>query len=475
MQAREIYQSMMKSYGKRAMNNYFIIACYLLLLSACAPTYQTYKAAPLDTQEATTTYHTRTIDAAALKNGLQKQGFATPTWPKSTWDLESLVAVGEFYSLDLQIESAKVSVAEAAEITAGQKLNPEINLSSEHHSEHDGGISPWTLGVLFSWVYQDPKKHQTRVAYAQAVTEMTKLNVAQVKWQIRDRIVDSYLNTLVAIHQRQFITDEITLLESALTILERSFSLGQISEFEVSSTRLALQQANLSLNNIEQAQTEARTQLALAVGLPADALLTVHLDEHSFSQLPDINVANLSLDYLQAHAVKERPDLKKALAEYWVAEADLHKEIAKQSPDFTFSPGFIFDQNDNIWALASNFILPINDVYSGPIAEAKARRALKGKEILALQTSLLQHVHQAHIMYKSALKSLAYSDTLLDTATEQQKSLQRQYKLGFTDSLKLIWQQRESLYIQRARYLLEVSAWREFARLEDAAMTRLNK
>ena len=474
MQAQVTSQNKMKNYGKRVMNNRFFLTFLLLLLSACAPTYHEYSPAPLNTTQATKNYETQDINAPALNAWLKEQGQPADEWPKPIWDIENLVLAGEFFSTALQVESAKVAVAQASEITADQKLNPEIAISSEYHSDRDSGISPWTLGAIFSWVYEDPKKHQTRVTYAQAVTEMTKLTAAEVKWQIRDNIIDSYLDVLMAIHQRNMLVEETSILQSALNILERSLSLGQISEFEVSSTRLALQQSHLAISEIERVQTAARTQLALAVGLPANAMLNTSLDSRFIAQLPNIDTDKLALNNLQAHAVIERPDIQRALAEYVVAEADLHREVAKQYPDLTFSPGFIFDQSDNIWALANSFILPINDVYSGPIGEAEARRTLKAQEVLALQSSILQQIHQARIMYQSALKSLKNSDNLLDAVATQQATLQRQYDLGFTDSLKLIWHQREVLVMQRSRYLLEVTAWREFARLEDATMTRLN-
>lgn len=450
--------------------------CLLLLpifvLSACAE-HQAYTPEPL-AQTAAATYQSRDLSVPALHAWLVEHDVQTPNWPRKTWNINSLASAGEFFSSALAIAAANVAVAESAEITAAQKLNPNLELSSEYHSEKDSGQSPWSLGAMFSWVYEQPEKRQTRVDYAQAITAVATLKSAEIKWQIRDKVADSYLNVLVAMQQQAMLQEESTVLQAALNILERSLALGQISDFELSTTRLALQQSQLAQNTQEVAQLKARTQLAVAVGLQADGLQSIVLDTADFTQLPNLAAADLALENLQKQALISRPDIRRILAKYAVAEADVHREIAKQHPDLTLSPGFIFDQNDNIWALARKFVLPINDVYAGPISEAEARRALKAQEVLALQTRVLQQVHQARIIYQTQFTALHEVDNMITTLKTQHGKLQRQYELGAIDNLSLIHSQLELLTIQRSRYDLEVLAWQAFAGLEDAMMSTLN-
>lgn len=455
------------------MNKFSILLLPILSLSACAE-YRVYAPEPVDKTEALHNYQSQDIDAITLRDWLAEKGMQSKTWPRTSWDIESLVLVGEFYSTELAVEKEKVNVAEAAELTASQKRNPEIGLTSEYHSDREGGISPWTLGAMFSWVYEKPEKVQTRVDYAKAVTEVAKLSAAEIKWQIRDGVVDPYQDTLVAMTKQNLLLAETVVLQSGLDVVTRSLELGQSSEFELSSIRLELQESRLASNALTAMHIEARTELALAVGLPADAMQDVNLEMAYFSQLPSLDASKLALGALQTRALTERPDIRRALAEYVVSEADLHREIAKQYPDLTLSPGFIFDQSDNVWALASNFILPLNNVYVGPIGEAEARRSLQAQKILALQTTVLQQVHQARIIYQTRVESLQDADKLITELETRQATLQRQYDLGYTDRLTLIRHELELLKTQYSRYLLEVSAWQAFARLEDAMMSKLN-
>ena len=464
----------MKNCGKRVMNKLFALLSVLLLLSSCAE-YQIYEELPIDVEQTTRDYRSQDLHSPEVKSWLEESNQDVSVWPKPRWDLESLVLVGQFFSKDLDVAKAKVNVAEAGEITAGQKLNPELELSTEHHNDQFDGVSPWTFGSIFSWVYQRPEKRQTRIDYAKAVTEVARLKEFEIRWQIRDRIMDNYLDTMAAIRKKEMLLVEKETVQEALDLLERSLELGQVSDFEINSTRLEMQRLMLSLSEVEADQIRARTRLALATGLAADGLDAVDLDDQYFIQLPDLDSIDLELDLLQVRALVERPDVLGVLSEYVVAEADLHREIENQYPDIKLSPGFIFDQDDNIWALAGAWALPINAINEGPIAEAEARRELRAQEFLAFQKEVLGQIHETRIRYRSALDTLQEADALIRDLEDRDVKIQKQYDHGYTDRLSVIRSQLEILTARRSHFLLELNAWREFAGMEDAAMRTLSE
>jgi len=464
--------SKMKSCGKRVMNKLFLFLLFVLLLPSCSE-YQTYTPAPIDIEQTTREYRTLDIKSSEVRNWLEESDQDVSVWPKAQWDVESLVLVGQHLNVDLEAAKAKIKVAEAGEITAGQKLNPKLEVSTEHHSDQFDGVSPWTFGTIFSWVYQRPEKRQIRIDYAKAVTEVARLKEFEIKWQIRDRIMDNYLDTMAAIRKKEMLLVERETVQDALDLLERSLELGQVSDFEINSTRLEMQRLMLALSKINTDQIRARTQLALATSLQANGLDDVDLDNRYFAQLPDLNSIDLELDLLQVRALVERPDVLGVLSEYVVAEAGLHREIQNQYPDIKLSPGFIFDQDDNLWTLAGAWALPINAINEGPIAEAEARRKVKAQEFLSFQKLVLGQVHETRIRYRSALETLHEADALIRDLEDRDVKIQKQYDLGYTDRLTVIRNRLEILMAQRSRFLLELNAWREFAGMEDAAMRRL--
>ena len=441
-------------------------------IGGCAK-YQTYEPAPLDTEQVFKEYKFTDINGSEIRNWLLEQGLDVTQWPKTEWDIESLIALGKLFSGELAVANANFKVAEAQEISAGHKLNPEIELSSDHHSEHSDGISPWTLGSIFSWVYERPEKRQTRINHAKAVTEAARLEQFEIEWQIRNAVTASYLDTIAAIQKQKMLLEEMAIMQQGLEVLDRQLELGQSSDFEISTSRLELQRLRLMISEVRSEQIRVRSRLALISGLGAAKLDKVNLDEDNFSQLPDIDTLDFELDVLQARALIERPDVIRTLSEYVVAEADLHREIENQYPDITLSPGFIFDQGDNLWVLAGSWALPINDRNQGPIAEAEARREVKEQVFLAFQNEVLGQVHQAHLGYQTALNTLAEADSLLKELDGRGEKLQKQYDLGYTNRLVIIRNHLEIMTARRARYLLEIAAWREFGTLEDALMSKL--
>ncbi len=460
------------------MANRIIGICKLLLLcgflAACAE-YQLYEPAPIDIEETTRIYREIDLDSEPLKTLLGSSGHDVSDWPKHQWDLEELVTVAEYYHSELAISKVKLKLAKAKEVSAGQKNNPQLAFSTEHHSDHTEGKSPWSFGTIFSWVYERPEKRQTRIDHATAITEVARLEQFEILWTIRDDVTDNYLDTISAINQQTMLLEEKSVLEQGIDLLQRRIEFGQASEFEISSLRLERQRLTLSLSELEADEVRARSRLALATGLPADALQATDLKQDYFHKLPILSSADLELGLLQTRALIERPDLLRSLSTYVVAEADLHLQIEKQYPDITLSPGFIFDQGDNVWAMASAWVLPIKAKNTGGIAEAEARRMLKAQQFLAFQKRVLSQVHYARISYQAALKTLAEADLLINDLDVRNQKLQRQFDLGYTDRLALIRSQLETLTVRRSRYLLKLTAWREFESLEDALMSRLIK
>src|SRR5207247_440972 len=119
--------------------------------------------------------------------------------------------------------------------------------------------------------------------------------------------------------------------------------------------------------------TEARAKLAAAVGIPAGAL------EHAALCLQDLRApqppAPSAAEELRRRALRERPDVLAALADYASTEAELRGELAKQYPDLQLGPEFAWDQGQARWSLGVSLTLPLFNRHRGPIAEAETRRA----------------------------------------------------------------------------------------------------
>lgn len=88
-----------------------------------------------------------------------------------------------------------------------------------------------------------------------------------------------------------------------------------------------------------------------------------------------IDARSLSTKTIRQHALTNRTDILRALADYAASQSALQLEVARQYPDVRLGPGYTFEVGEHRWSLiGAALTLPIFNQNQGPIAEAEARR-----------------------------------------------------------------------------------------------------
>ena len=159
-------------------------------------------------------------------------------------------------------------------------------------------------------------------------------------------------------------------------------------------------------------------------------------------------------------------DIRVKLAEYNAFEARLKQEIIKQYPDLNLSPGFIFDQGDNIWALGAAWVLPLFHNNEGQIERALAERKLKQAEFLQLQTRLLNQLERKRQNFID--KYAAYQNSLQMVSSLQTRAdqIEKQFELGYSDRLSVYLARLEIEKANQAIFEVELDVMRAAAELE---------
>ncbi len=184
-------------------------------------------------------------------------------------------------------------------------------------------------------------------------------------------------------------------------------------------------------------------------------------------------VEDISQFTIQNMALHERYDIKQALFKYQAYEAALRLEIERQYPDITLSPGFIFDQDDKIWALATSWVLPMFHHNEAQINEALAKRQLLQKEFQVLQSNLIDELAKKRHRYIALTNSLQQAEALVNELKDRENIFQKQYDSGYTGKLDLLRNQLETLRAKRAYFEIRVSVNKSLAELEDLIQTPL--
>jgi outer membrane protein TolC len=168
-------------------------------------------------------------------------------------------------------------------------------------------------------------------------------------------------------------------------------------------------------------------------------------------------------------------DVRRSLAQYATAEADLQLEISKQYPDVQIGPGYTYEELKNFFTIGLSTTLPLFNRNRGPIAEAEARRKEAAAVFLEKQAKVIADSERALALYTATLKELAEADQSLRKLQDAQVQMTQQaVRLGEEDRLSLNGVQIESSVIARARLDALARAQSALGELEDAVQRPLD-
>jgi cobalt-zinc-cadmium efflux system outer membrane protein len=431
-------------------------------LAVCAGCVR-YRPKPLDPPRLEAEYRSRDLSDPGVRTFAEANSTQRPsTWPPASWDVDSLTLVAYYFSPRVAAARARYEASRAAVLTAKGRPNPALSLG--------GG---WTNSPESPVVFQfDPAitletagKRGLRILAAERQAEVARLEAAETAWKVRGEVRGAMLALLLEAAEVELLAAESRLRGAAVSILERRLSVGEASRPEVDLVRVEQKAIEIAGKEAEGRAAESRAHLAAALGVPVSALRAVRLDGALIDRPP----AALALDTAQQAGLLNRPDIRRSLAEYAVAEVDLRLEVAKQYPDVSLGPGYGFDEGHHKFVLGPSLEIPVMNLNHGPIAEAEARRAKAAAEFLAVQAQAIAEIEQARGRYEAALGEITVADGRLRLIRERRETpLARAVAAGESDRLALIEAQVEGSAAARARLDALRRALSALAALEDA-------
>lgn len=439
------------------------------LLSACAT--QTYQSKPIEAEKTAAHFSERSLASQDLQRYMQAQGYPADAFPIPTWGLRELTLAAFFYHPQLAVARAQWQAARAQEITAGQKPNPSISGNAEHHSRAEGGISPWTFSISLDIPIETGGKRQARIDRANSISQAARIEIGEQAWQIRSRLQASLIEYRAALLRAELLQREIGLHSDIVQMLRHRLEAGMIADIDLGNARLQLQKAQHALAAESGRIAELRVDAASAAGLPAQALDPIQLDV----QLPEtITADQLPAAEVQRSALLNRLDIRSALARYDAAESRLRLEIAKQRPDIVLSPGYSFDQGDNVWSLGLSLLLALLHMNEGPIAEANAQRELEARQFEALQIRVIGEQEQALAQYQGRLAELEKAEAMAVAQQQRIARTEQQFEAGFIDRLEWTTTKLEGLAAEQGRLTAAIRVHKALAALENALQRPLD-
>ncbi len=417
-------------HGGQAARGLLILAC-VGQLPACSH----FQPRPISPQASIAGFESRSLEAPALRAFLEANQVTAPA-ADAGWNLEALTLTAVYYQPALAEARARLLAAQAARITADERPNPSLSVTPGYDAGVPGAVHPWIVPLALDWPIETAGKRGYRLAEAQHLAAAARWDLVGTVWQARSRLRDALLELYAAERAERLLTREESTRQQAVRLLEGQLQAGNVSSYEAAEARIALDRTTLAQQAAAGQLRQSRIALAGALGVPLRALDGARL---SFGDLQSVSL-DLTRPQARQQALLDRADIRAALERYAASQSALQLQIARQWPDIDLGPGFEWNPQlagDREWELGVSLPLPIRNRNQGPIAEAKAQRALAAAHFLTVQAAALTEIDGALAAYDSARSQLTTADSLLRGLRRQLGSINAQVAAGELQALDL--------------------------------------
>lgn len=443
----------MKAFGKRT-----VLCLISSLLSGCAA--QHYKASPIVPSTTATQFESRNLGDPGLRS-FEEKNLAHPVspWPAQKWDLQTLSLAALYFNPSLDLARARIVTAEGAVATAGARPNPTLDLVP-------GVPGPYLLTQDVLFLIETAGKRGLRVQAAKNLDEAAQLDLADSAWTVAIGVRAALLNYLVASRNLELLDSQGKARQDQVAILEQILAAGEMTRFNVDLARIDLSKTTVAARAAEVQLADAKSALAAAIGVPTTALDGAEFSWPGLDSPPSLD--SIPVDQVRREAVVNRLDIRRSLAQYEAAEADLRSEIAKQYPNFNIGPGYTYEEQNSFFTVGFSTSLPVFNRNKGPIEEAKGRREQAAAAFRQTQAQAIEKSERALAVYTAAVKEVAETQSLYQLQEAQIRVVQQSIGAGTDYRLNLDGVQIQVSVLAQARLDALARAQQAFGDLEDS-------
>lgn len=394
-----------------------------------------YFAKPIDAQQSAVKLSQKSINNPEFITYLSRLGVDEQAQLQS-WDIESLHRAALFFHSDLAVSKEKLALAEYSIQTVANK--PAIGVSGGigRSDRANGDINPMSYTLQIDIPFETTSKRAIKVEEAENLVEVARMDAAEIAWNLRHRIQLDLISYYEQQRLSELLQKELDSYNQLISMLQKRVALGMGSNTELSQYQLMQQKNQILLRN-----TNAKTEILIAK-LAADVGLSVS----EFKRIPIANAnedlsanhnATLSPDTLQADALINRIDIRRALARYAASESKLKLEVAKQIPDISLSPSYAYEFGDRVWSLGFATLLNLLQQQPKLIKEAEQLREIEGAQFEAVQASVIAQTNAAWAQYDASKTSYLSAKEMLSSQRAHVQKIQKQFDNGLVDRVML--------------------------------------
>ena len=149
-------------------------------------------------------------------------------WPLTRFDFPALTLAAFYFHPSLDVARAQWAVARGGESTAGARPNPVLGVTPGYSANPPRDVSPWFPSVTLDVPIETAGKRRHRLAHAQQLSEVARLNISTAAWQVRSGVRLALVDYVAASSRAGLLREHATLQQNAAELLEQRFAAGAI-------------------------------------------------------------------------------------------------------------------------------------------------------------------------------------------------------------------------------------------------------
>ncbi|HUA89878.1 MAG TPA: TolC family protein [Steroidobacteraceae bacterium] len=438
--------------------------CAGLAFAALAACAAVPPPAPLEPQ--------RTLDAFSARR-LESLAGLPP--PQSGWDRAQWLTAALELNPRLAEQRSEVAAVAAAERTAAQIPNPNMELFGEY-LKTAGESAAWLYGVSMDFLLQRPGERSRLRRQAALQTALAQSQLSDSIWEVRATLREALLEVVSAQAQGELLSSLVQDRQSLLESDRARLRAGDLGRGQLLSDEVELTRATQRAQAARARAADARARLAAVVGVPLGALESVPVRWPDWQAIGQLTVP-ASGDF-RHQALIARPQIVGALRAYDLAELDLQNEVARRWPQVHIQPAYAWGgrgvQEDALDRIASesalgvSFELPIFNQHQGPIGEAVGRRSAAGEHLKAVQAAIYGDIDRAELAWPTAQRAWEDTGRLAELADQQHAAQRRALASGAGDRAELLGASIAATEAHLALLEAAYTAQQAYGGLEDA-------
>lgn len=359
---------------------------------------------------------------------------------KNGWDISNLLATLYFYNTRIKTAEKQYKTVKSDEIIA--KFRPQSSLGIEVGSGNGANddLSKDVEGLGMMFPLETANKRLIRYEIALNTSQAAYEEYRLLSWNERLMLISALTEYVFNIKKINTVKNELFSRQSIFLMTKKRFEKGIVDKIQLQQSKISLQMAENKLKNLQINQLGIRKQIAQKAGikihhLEKNPILADDIINNLMSKMENVNYEKIS--FTREQAVQTRIDLRRDLANYAKAEANLKLEIAKQYPDIKFSPAYLYDFGDKIWTLGISSLIPNLKKNKALITKAENFRESESTKITDLQLAISNDIDSLLSFLNDSSEKYNSAKVLFDEKELLLTSLQKKYNNGVISRFEL--------------------------------------